>query len=143
MVPEYEQQVHYISLACLSIRIISIFFVNSFRAQFQEQALVFPLCYSYCMLSLCITACVSYNVYSKFCAAKYEVEKEKKVIPQIGKFVRILRKKYTFLAGRFKIGDFYPNIRVIRDIPCYCNDIIDRVSASLKLMMDDANIRCT
>ncbi|OQR70957.1 ileal sodium/bile acid cotransporter-like [Tropilaelaps mercedesae] len=51
--------------------------------KFQEQALVFPLCYSYCMLSMCVTGCIAYNVYTKFFAAKYEIDSEKKVPPQI------------------------------------------------------------
>ncbi|XP_022643404.1 solute carrier family 10 member 6-like isoform X2 [Varroa jacobsoni] len=51
--------------------------------KFQEQALVFPLCYSYYMLFMCVSSCISYNLYMKFCAAKYVIDDEKKVPPRI------------------------------------------------------------
>lgn len=51
--------------------------------RYQQQALVFPLMYSYCMLALCFIGCITYNLYMKFCTRRYEVEDEKKVPPQI------------------------------------------------------------
>ncbi|XP_028967251.1 ileal sodium/bile acid cotransporter [Galendromus occidentalis] len=49
--------------------------------KFQEKALVFPLCYSYCMLSLCASASIAYNLYMKFSAELLEEEDEEKKVP--------------------------------------------------------------